>query len=105
MIAVDKSLNAQMIGTGADMGAEQVYVKINCNGKNLILVQIYIRPDSPLEVYKANMNTLRDVVSKVNANDVLLVSGDFNLSNLNWFTQDDLRSHDQNNTLNSNRGG
>ncbi|XP_055306710.1 uncharacterized protein LOC129571002, partial [Sitodiplosis mosellana] len=86
LIAVEKSLQPQCIGTAEHLGAEQVWAKVKYNGRNLILIQLYIRPDSPFEVYKANMNALREVASKANQNDVLLVSGDFNLRNLIWYT-------------------
>ena len=34
------------------------------------------------------MNALRDFVSKMEPNDTVLVSGDFNLPNLIWYTND-----------------
>lgn len=88
LIAIEKSLKSQMIGTGASYGAEQVWAKIKLNTKNIFLVKIYIRPDSPDEVYDANMRALRDLTSKMKIEDVLVLSGDFNLPKLAWFTDD-----------------
>ncbi|XP_055307195.1 uncharacterized protein LOC129571418 [Sitodiplosis mosellana] len=94
LIAIDKTFNPQCIGTAEHLGAEQVWAKVKCNGRNLILAQVYIRPDSPLEVYKAHMNALREVASKAKQNDILLVSGDFNLRNLIWYTCNANDAHD-----------
>lgn len=88
LIAVDKSINAQLIGTGEHHGAEQVWVKIKLQNRDIILVEIYIRPDSPITVYENNMQALREIAMKLKPEDILLVSGDFNLSRLNWISDD-----------------
>ena len=89
LIAVDKMINSQLIGTGASYGAEQVSVKIKLKNRNIFLVELYIRPNSPVEVYDANINALRYVTSKMNKEDILILSGDFNLPKLSWFTDDE----------------
>jgi len=88
MIAIEKSMKSQLIGTGAIFGAEQIWVKISSKFRDIILIEIYIRPDSPLEVYEANMRALREAVAMMNQTDVLILSGDFNLPKLSWFTDD-----------------
>ncbi|XP_031637720.1 uncharacterized protein LOC116350127 [Contarinia nasturtii] len=77
-----------MIGTGELFGAEQVWVKINSNKKCIILVEVYIRPDSPYEVYVDNMNAIREIATSLKPDDVLLISGNFNLPNLVWFVDE-----------------
>jgi hypothetical protein len=88
LIAVDKSYESQCIGSAEHLGAEQIWVRIKYNEKNLILAQLYIRPDSPLDVYVAHMNALRELLSILEPCDILLLSGDFNLPNLIWYTDD-----------------
>lgn len=88
LIAVTTSIKSQLLGTGEHHGAEQIWVKIQSENKNIFLVEIYIRPDSPLEVYEANMNALREVSAKMKPEDILIASGDFNLPQLDWITDD-----------------
>lgn len=87
LIAIKNSIESHLIGTGAPFGAEQVWVKMKLNDRNIFLVEIYIRPDSPASVYEANMQALRNLSSKLNNEDILILSGDFNLPRLSWFTE------------------
>ncbi|XP_055309013.1 uncharacterized protein LOC129572922 [Sitodiplosis mosellana] len=88
LIAIEKSIKSQLVGTGASFGAEQIWAKIILNNRNIFLVEAYLRPDSPVEVYEANMGALREITAKMQTEDVLILSGDFNLPNLSWFTDD-----------------
>lgn len=88
LIGIENTIKSQLIGTGEHYGAEQVWVRVFQPERNIILVQLYIRPDSPLDVYKANLDALRELISKVDPKDVILVSGDFNLPKLLWLSDD-----------------
>jgi len=88
LIAVDKSFESYCIGTGEKYGAEQVWVKVKCQSQTIILVELYIRPDSPFEVYNAHMNALNEVASLMETGDILILSGDFNLPQLTWFVDE-----------------
>ena len=80
LIAVEKSLKSKCIGNGEIYGAEQIWVKVKLKHKSLIFIQLYIRPDSLYEVYDANMNALKEVVSNQNPEDIIILSGDFILA-------------------------
>jgi len=88
LIAVEKSFESYCIGTGEKFGAEQVCVKVKCHSQTIILVELYIRPDSPFEVYNAHMNALKDITSRMETGDILILSGDFNLPHLTWFVDE-----------------
>ena len=88
LIAVENTLKSQLVSTGEHYGAEQVCVMLPLKDRNIYLVELYIRPDSPVAVYKANMESLQEIASNLRAEDILIVSGDFNLSNLDWYTDE-----------------
>ena len=52
------------------------------------MVEIYIRPQSTIEVYEAHMKALRDITEMMSSEDILVLSGDFNLPKLSWFTDE-----------------
>lgn len=64
-------------------------VSINFGKRKFILIELYIRPDSTLEVFEANINAITSIITKLDPEDTIILSGDFNLPNLIWLTNDD----------------
>lgn len=89
LIAIDKTINSTLVLTGDEFGAELVCVSIQLRNRKVFLVVIYIRPDSPIDVYTAHMELLMKITSMMKREDTLVVSGDFNLPKLQWY-------HDEN---------
>ena len=88
LIAIHESFKSQIVGTGTSYGAEMVCAKINSKNRSIYLIEIYIRPHSTIEVYEAHMKALRDITEMMSSEDILILSGDFNLPKLSWFTDE-----------------
>lgn len=56
--AINKSMNSYLIEFGEHFSAEQVWIKITQQDRYLFLAELYIGPDSLVEVYQANMDAL-----------------------------------------------
>jgi Endonuclease-reverse transcriptase len=88
LIATHKSLNGQLIFDGDLYGAEIICVCININYRKFYLVELYIRPDSPFKVFENIVNAMNFLLSKSIHKDSIIVSGDFNLPDLLWISND-----------------
>lgn len=81
-------MNSLLIGTSEHHGVDKVWVKVALLGNNLYFVELYIKPDSSIEIYQENIDVLRDLITILDAKDILLVSADFDLPNLVWLFDD-----------------
>ncbi|XP_060861783.1 uncharacterized protein LOC132938784 [Metopolophium dirhodum] len=62
---------------------EQLFVKIHINHISLIVGSVYFPPRSDLNLYNSHVNVIDNLMSKY-YNDRFLVLGDYNLTNVNW---------------------
>lgn len=88
LIATHKSLNGQVIFDGDFYGAEIICVGININYRKYFLVELYIRPNSPIKIFENIVTAIDFLITKSVQKDSIIVSGDFNLSDLLWISDD-----------------
>lgn len=97
LVAVNKSLDSQLIESCEENGCEQVWVKITNSVTNLIIASVYIPPSQPISVYEAHLSCIKRIVStidldtqvKTKIKQQVKIYGDFNLPDLIWQMDDD----------------
>lgn len=92
LVAVNKSLDSQLIESCEDNGCEQVWVKVTNGVTNLIVASIYIPPSQPISVYEAHLSCIRRIANTMDNDTKVLIYGDFNLPDLKWQMDDDSAS-------------
>lgn len=65
-------------------GIEFIAVLIKLKHKNLFITCSYIPPNSPQSLYDKHGGAIKSVVSTAKPEDLIIVSGDFNLPSISW---------------------
>lgn len=66
-----------------------ICVKVRFGNKFLFIINMYIPPKSPLEIYNIASNAINYVSDNCDPLDDILLAGDFNLPDLEWTLSDD----------------
>ena len=61
-------------------------IKLSWRSKSLFMYALYIPPNAKSEVYKLHFENINFLFSFANVNDITCVLGDFNLPNIDWYT-------------------
>lgn len=90
LIAVNKTLNSELILHGEKDGCEQIWIKISYNNCNIFIGSLYIPPQSSISLYAAHLNLINQIFSRNDSKDSsIILFGDFNLPNLKWEIADE----------------
>jgi Reverse transcriptase (RNA-dependent DNA polymerase) len=86
VIAVKKCFQSERVITANR--CEEVWVKIILDGVNLFICGVYLPHTAPDEMCGRHIESVEKVSSEVSPNDLMLVCGDYNLTNIKWTLRD-----------------
>lgn len=84
LISVNCSISSDLVMSSTDIEVEFICVRLAFRGQYIYVTCSYIPPRSSLNVYLKHANLIGDIVSRLAANDIILVMGDFNLPRVSW---------------------
>jgi len=85
LIAVSKKLSSSLLL--CDLSCEQIFVKLSCQSRNILIGATYIPPSSESDIYHHHVNMVDELSSKYEISDIILL-GDYNLPKVNWCNYD-----------------
>lgn len=89
LISVEKTYSSSAVPL-TDPTVEMICVKISSNGQSCYVFNVYLPPDSSLDKYTAFKNNVTGVLGAAEPSDQFVITGDFNLPEINWTaTHDD----------------
>lgn len=90
LLAVRATFRSRQLYPPNCTGVEQLWVSISLQTKVIFVCVLYLPPDrlSDPDLIDQHLNSLFWIVSKMNANDDMVVIGDFNLSSIKWTLND-----------------
>lgn len=97
LVAVKNGLDATLVKLAGYDHLEQTIIRVKVRRQNVFLCCIYIRPNSPNDIYLSHYAAVREVLSKAGVNDLVIVVGDYNLPGLRWTFDDDVNAFIPNN--------
>ncbi|KAL1381077.1 hypothetical protein pipiens_013730 [Culex pipiens pipiens] len=97
LVAVKNGLDATLVKLAGYDHLEQTIIRVKVRRQNVFLCCIYIRPNSPNDIYLSHYAAVREVLSKADVNDLVIVVGDYNLPGLRWTFDDDVNAFIPNN--------
>lgn len=89
LIAVKSVLQPSLVLRCDDEGLEQVWVKIESKSKSIYFAALYIPPRSELDLYERHVKKIEFMQNGMDTSDACFVFGDFNLSNVEWCSDDE----------------
>lgn len=86
LVAVRKKFASNQMLVNEFSVLEQVWVRIRMGKQNLYLCSFYLPPylKNDSSIVNAHIASVEAIVSRMNANDLILICGDYNYSNLCW---------------------
>lgn len=90
LIAVHVSLPVEQFDFHQPIDVEFLCVCIRLFSKNIIITCSYIPPSSDISTYLSHMRLIEEISDKLQPTDILIVLGDFNISNISWSFDNDL---------------
>lgn len=90
LIAVKSELNCKAANLTSPVDLEQTIVQIVLPHLSVYICCVYIRPNSHPDIYTKHVESVDQVLKEVNAHDIILCLGDYNLPNLTWRFDEDL---------------
>ncbi|KAJ8685249.1 hypothetical protein QAD02_021042 [Eretmocerus hayati] len=90
LIAIDSNITSTLYHSKNNQGCEQVYVKMNLNGKQLLIGSAYHPTTALPSSYVTHIRSLHMITGTLPGCDMLLF-GDLNLRNIIWLHDPDLR--------------
>lgn len=93
MLAIKSSMSSERIWVPDTEDVEVVFVKLNCENREVFLACMYIPSNSDVETYQRCGNALQKFFDfiRCDVNDSIFMMGDFNMTNVHWST--DLERH------------
>jgi hypothetical protein len=86
VIAVKKYFRSERFVTANK--CEEVWIRVSLDGMNLFISGVYLPHTAPDELCGHHIESVEKVCGSLNPNDLVLVCGDFNLTNVNWAMRD-----------------
>lgn len=83
ILAIRKYFSSEQIILCDDKDIEYICVKVDLGNRLLFIYTLYIPPKSSIEIYKKHVDLVRNIQYKTN--DILLMIGDLNIPNVDWF--------------------
>jgi len=84
LIAVTSSLTSERIYFLSPNDIEFVGVKVSLKSFSIYVSCSYIPPGSDLTTYEQHLSAIKAVLSHLSERDLMIVLGDFNLSDVSW---------------------
>lgn len=89
LISVDKTYSSTAVPL-KDLTVEMICVKVSSRSQSCFVFNVYLPPDSSLDKYTAFQNNITSVLNVAEPSDQFVITGDFNLPEINWTaTHDD----------------
>lgn len=89
LIAVKSTYDSELIDFPDSSSIEALAVRVCVNGKKLIIYCAYIPPCSNVEIYAKHLSACESLSEFAGLNDILVVTGDFNLPQIGWSIDDE----------------
>lgn len=91
LIAIHKRIRSSSINLVLQQDVEQVWVKIYAKSTSLFIGAVYIPPASTFELYKSNLDIVRNIIDLRQDGDKILTLGDFN-TKTKWVFDDEAQN-------------
>lgn len=88
LISVDKSFSSAAVPL-KNSSVEMLCVKISANSQSCYVFNVYLPPDSVIDKYIAFIDNVTSIISEANPSDQFIITGDFNLPEINWTPSND----------------
>ncbi len=88
VVAVKKSFNSVACPDMSN-SCEEMWIKVSFVNLKLFFCGVYLPHSAPDEFCNRHINSVEKISDVADVNDLILICGDFNLSNITWTNRDD----------------